>query len=86
MVIESPVGIFPRSDQEHLDNISTERPTGRSLILVVKIENCEGHTVSGGLCWDGSCAGLVVSGEGRGMVIFGGHHVLVGVQEPADCL
>ena len=65
---------------------STERPAGGGLLLGIRLENCDGKQVSGGLSGDGGGAGLMFGGEGGGVAIFGGHYVRGGGQTPADCL
>ena len=44
---------------------------------------CDRKQVSRGICADGGDAGLVVVGEGGGLVNFGFHHGWVGGQAPA---
>ena len=66
--------------------VSIEPPAGGGLILWVQLETRDRQPVSGGICGDIGGAELVVRGEGRGVAIFGGHHVRGGAQALADRL
>ena len=66
--------------------VSIEPPAGGGLILWVQLETRDRQPLSGGICGDIGGAELVVRGEGRGVAIFGGHHVRGGAQALADHL
>ena len=79
------MGLLPRSNQEHLGCVSTERPASGGLILGVQTAGSDGELVPWGVRWDGDISGLVVGGEGE-MAGFGAHLSRGGALSPVDCL